>query len=158
MPVPKNKGVVSIAFRIGQGRKTKANFDTKVGEALTFFHNHIDKAACFLPKEEATDCLPIRQKSEILSFHIMLKKKYMDIPNPYAFSAISQDGGRVIKGSATMGFDVNPQEALDQALGDLQNMGITITWKPCQVLDTNSEQCLLGGTQHHRPEVHQEGL
>jgi len=143
-PVPKHKAVVSFAFRIGQGRKTKANFDTKIGESLTFLHNHVDEAACFLPKKGATGFTPIRQKADIPSFQITLRKKYMDIPSPYAFSAIIQESGRVIKGSATMGFDVDPKEALEEAFGDLQNMGITLTFKPCQELDTNNEQCLLG--------------
>jgi hypothetical protein len=33
---------------------------------------------------------------------------------------------------------------LEEARGDLQAMGITLTYKPCQELDTNNEQCLLG--------------
>jgi hypothetical protein len=46
-------------------------------------------------------------------------KNYFNIPNPMAFLNVSQEGGRVIKGSAVMGFSLNPKEWLDNAAGDL---------------------------------------
>jgi hypothetical protein len=36
-------------------------------------------------------------------------KNYFNIPNLMAFSNVSQEGGRVIRGSAVMGFSLNPR-------------------------------------------------
>jgi hypothetical protein len=36
-------------------------------------------------------------------------KIYYSIPNAMAFSNVTQEGGRVIKGSAIMGFSLDPK-------------------------------------------------
>ncbi len=46
-------------------------------------------------------------------FQITLKKRFMDIPNQYAFSNVNQDGDRTIKGSMIMGFLEDPKEILE---------------------------------------------
>ncbi len=61
-----------------------------------------------------------------------------------AFSNVTQDGGRVIKGSAVMGFSIDPKECLDNATGDLQSMGCSFFYKKCQEVDTVSKLILLG--------------
>ncbi len=71
-------------------------------------------------------------------------RSYFSIPNPRAFDDVSQDGGRVIIGSAVMGFLTDPQTCLDNAAGDLRMMGCTIYYKKCQEVDTVAKQVLVG--------------
>jgi hypothetical protein len=54
---------------------------------------------------------PIREKADMAKYQVMLKS-YFSIPNPWAFNNVSQDGGKVIKGSAVMGFSTDPQTCL----------------------------------------------
>jgi hypothetical protein len=61
-----------------------------------------------------------------------------------AFSNVTQDGGRVIKGSAVMGFSTDPKECLEEAAGDLRMMGCSLFCKKCQEVDTVSKLILLG--------------
>ena len=56
-------------------------------------------------------------------------KNYFNIPNPMAFLNVNQEGGRVIKGSAVMGFLLDPKECLDDATGDLQMMDCSLFYK-----------------------------
>jgi hypothetical protein len=69
-------------------------------------------------------------------------RSYFSISNLRAFDNGSQDGGRVIKGSAVMGFLTDPQTCLDDALGDLRMMGCTIYYEKCQEVDTVATQVL----------------
>jgi hypothetical protein len=71
-------------------------------------------------------------------------RSYISIPNPRAFDNVSQDGGRVIKGLAVMGFLTDPQTCLDNALGDLRMLGCAIYYKKCQEVDTVATQVLVG--------------
>ncbi len=71
-------------------------------------------------------------------------RSYFSIPNPRAFNNASQDGGRVIKGLAVMGFLTDPQTCLDDALGDLRMMGCAIYYKKCQEVNTVATQVLIG--------------
>ncbi len=50
----------------------------------------------------------------------------------------------MIKGSAVMGFSLNPNECLDDAAGDLRMMGCSLFYKKCQEVDTVSKLILLG--------------
>jgi hypothetical protein len=43
----------------------------------------------------------------------------MSVPSARAFNNINANGGRVIKGSAIMGFTDNPEQCLDKAAGDI---------------------------------------
>ena len=61
-----------------------------------------------------------------------------------AFSNINQDNGRVIKGSAIMGFSINPKNCLDNGAGDLRTMGCSLFYKKCQEVNTMSKLTLLG--------------
>jgi hypothetical protein len=70
-------------------------------------------------------------------------RKYFSFPNLRAFDNVSQDGERVIKGSAIMGFTDNPQRWLDNTAGDLRMMGCTIFYKKCQEVDTVATQILV---------------
>ncbi len=71
-------------------------------------------------------------------------RSYFGIPNPRAFDNVSQEGGRVIKGLAVMGFSTDPQTCLDDASGDLQMMRCAIYYKKCQEVDTVATQVLIG--------------
>jgi hypothetical protein len=71
-------------------------------------------------------------------------KNYFSIPNRMAFLNVTHDGGRVIKGSAVMGFSLDPKECLDNAAGDLRMMGCSLFNKKCQEVDTVSKLILLG--------------
>ncbi len=57
---------------------------------------------------------------------------------------MNQEEGRVIKGSAIMGFSLDPQKCLDKAAGDLRHMGCAIFYKRCQEVNTIARQILLG--------------
>ena len=55
--------------------------------------------------------------------------------NNNAFSNVQQDSGRVVKGSGIMGFELDPQQCLEEAAGDLRAMGCSIFFKKCQEVD-----------------------
>jgi hypothetical protein len=46
-------------------------------------------------------------------------RNYFCVPSTRAFNNVNANGGRVIKGSAIMGFIDNPEQCLDKAAGDL---------------------------------------
>ncbi len=71
-------------------------------------------------------------------------RNYFNIPNQMAFSNINQDNGRVIKGSAIMGFSTNLKNCLDDAAGDLRMMGCSLFYKKCQEVNTVPTLILLG--------------
>jgi hypothetical protein len=50
----------------------------------------------------------------------------------------------VIKGSAIMGFSIDPKTCMDDAAGDLRTMGCSLYYKKCQQVDTVSKLILLG--------------
>jgi hypothetical protein len=86
---------------------------------------------------------PIKGKLDMPKYQVTMQN-YFCLPNPRAFDNVSTDGGRVIKGSAIMGFSDNPQQCLDNAAGDLRMMGCAIFYKKCQVVDTVTLQILIG--------------
>jgi hypothetical protein len=61
-----------------------------------------------------------------------------------AFSNVTQDGGRVIKGSAVMGFLIVPKKCLEDAAGGLRMVACSLFYKKCQEVDTVSKLILLG--------------
>ena len=71
-------------------------------------------------------------------------KTFFSISNPRAFNNVNQEGGRVIKGSAVMGFSQDPETCLLDASGDLRMMGCAIYFKKCQEVDTIVTQILVG--------------
>ncbi len=92
---------------------------------------------CILPSGKDRQLSPIKTKADLPKYQVIMKN-YFNIPNPMAFSNVSQEGGRVITGSAVMGFSLNPKECLDDAAGDLQMMGCLLFYKKCQEVDTVS--------------------
>jgi hypothetical protein len=86
---------------------------------------------------------PIKEKADVPAFQVILRK-YFDIPNKRVFDSVNQDGGRAIKGSAIMGFSLDPRKCLDEAAGDLNHMGCAIFYKQCQEVSTIARQILLG--------------
>ena len=71
-------------------------------------------------------------------------KGYFCIPNNNSFSNVQQDTGSVVKGSGLMGFELDPQQCLEEASGNLRAMGCLIFFKKCQEVDTVSNLVFLG--------------
>jgi hypothetical protein len=146
-PEPKvryNKCVVAFAIRVDKGKDTKVGFGKKIVATLSFLQTYINKYAAFFSIDKLDlSRPPIKEKADVPAFQVILRK-YIDIPNKRAFDSVNQDGGRVIKGSAVMGFLLDPQKCLEEAAGDLQHMGCVIFYKQCQEVSTVARQILLG--------------
>ncbi len=103
-----NKCLVAFAIRVDKGKDTKAGFDKKIVAALSFLQIYIGKhAALFSIDGLDLSRPPIKEKTDVLAFQVILCR-YFDIPNKRAFDSVNQDGGRAIKGSAVMGFSLDP--------------------------------------------------
>ncbi len=100
----------------------------KLVEGLSFLQTYLDKQACFLPFGKDQTLAPIKEKADLPKFQVVLRN-YFSIPNEYAFSNVSQDGGKMIKGSALMGFSKDPRQCLEEANGDLRMMGCSLFYK-----------------------------
>ncbi len=145
LEVKYNKCVVAFAIRVDKGKDTKAGFDKKVVAALSFLQTYIDKYATFFSIDELDSSRPpIKEKADVPAFQVILRR-YFDIPTKRAFDSVNQDGGRAIKGSAVMGFSLDPHKCLEEAAGDLRHMGCAIFYKQCQEVSTVAWQILLGG-------------
>jgi hypothetical protein len=138
-----HKCVVGFAIRVDKGNNAKGGFDKKISEGSAFLREYLDKAACILPSRKDQHLSPIKTKADLPRYQVIMKN-YFSIPNPMAFSNATQDGSRVIKGSAVMGFSLDPKECLDNAAGDLRMMGCSLFYKKCQEVDTVSKLILLG--------------
>jgi hypothetical protein len=86
---------------------------------------------------------PIKEKADLPAFQVVLHR-YFDIPNERAFNSVNQEGVRAIKGSAIMGFSLDPQKCLDEVAGNLRHMGCAIFYKRCQEINMIARQILLG--------------
>ena len=84
-----------------------------------------DPAACILPNGKDKRLGPIKSKSDLPKYQLTMRN-YFNIPNQMAFSNVNQDNGRVIKGSAIMGFSTIPKNYLDDAAEDLRTMGCSL--------------------------------
>jgi hypothetical protein len=113
------KCVVTFSVRVNKGKNTQAAFGKKIIAALSFLQTHIDKQAAFFAINGSTsDRPPIKEKADPPGFQVILRR-YFVIPSDRAFDNVNQDGGRAIRGSAVMGFSLDPQKCLDEAAGDL---------------------------------------
>ncbi len=83
---------------------------------------------------------------------------YFSIPNPMAFSNVTQDGWKMIKGLAVIGFSLHPKECLDNAAGYLQMMGCSLFYEKCQEVDMVSKLILLGVPNSIKEEVIKQTL
>jgi hypothetical protein len=137
------KCVVGFAIRVDRGNNAKGGFDKKISVGLAFLQEYLDKAACILPSRKDQRLNPIKTKVDLPRYQVTMKN-YFSIPSPMEFLNVTQEGGRVIKGSAVMGFTLEPKECLDDAAGDLQMMGCSLFYKKCQEVDTVSKLILLG--------------
>ncbi len=137
-----NKCVVDFAIRVDKGNNAKAGFDKKIKAALSVLQNYIDKHTEFLPsKGSDTRQCPIKEKADLLAFQVVMRS-YFSIPIQRAFNNVTQEGGRVIRGSTLMGFLQDPKMCLDKASGDLRSMAIF--YKKCQEVDIIARLILLG--------------
>jgi hypothetical protein len=126
-PVVKyKKCVVAFVIQVDKGKDTQAAFGKKLIAALSFLQTYIDKYAAFFAIDESDSSRPpIKEKGDPPVFQVVLRR-YFVIPSERAFDSINQDGGRAIKGSAVMGFSLDPQKCLEEAAGDLRHMGCAI--------------------------------
>ncbi len=147
-----HKCVVGFSIRVDKGNNLKGGFDRKISEGLAFLREYLDKAACILPSGKYQRLGPIKTKEDLPRYQATLRN-YFSIPNPMAFLNVIQDGGRVIKGSAVMGFSLDPKECLEDAAGDLRIMGCSLFYKKCQEVDTVSKLILLGVPNSIKEEV-----
>ena len=100
--------VIGFAIRVDKGNNTKGGFDKKLSEGLTVLREFVDPAACILPNGKDKWLGPIKLKSDLPKYQLTTRN-YFNIPNQMVFSNVNQDNGRVIKGSAIMGFSMNPK-------------------------------------------------
>ena len=135
--------VVGFAIRVDKGNNTKQAFDKKLMEGLEFIQQYVDKRACFLPHKKDKKLDPIRTRSNMPKYQVVMKG-YFCIPNNNSFSYVQQESGRVVKGSGIMGFKLDPQQCLEEASGNLRAMGCSIFFKKCQEVDTVSNFVFLG--------------
>ncbi len=105
------KFIVGFAIRVDKGNSTKGGFHKKLLEGLTFMQTYIDKHASFHAIGKDQTVKPIKEKTDMPKYQVTMKS-YFSIPNPRAFNNVNQDGGRVIKGLAVMGFLTDPQTCL----------------------------------------------
>ncbi len=126
-----------------KGNNAKGGYGRKISEGLAFLREYLDKVACILPSGKDQRLSPIKTKEDLPRYQVTMRN-YFSIPNPMAFSNVTQDGGRAIKGSAVMGLSLDPKECLDDAAGDLRMMGCSLFYKKCQEVDTVSKLILLG--------------
>jgi hypothetical protein len=146
------KCVAGFAVHVDRRNNAKWGFDKKITEGLSFLHKYLDKAACILPSGKDQGLNPIKTKADLLKYQVTMKN-YFIIPNPMVFSNMTQEGGRVIKGSAVMGFLLDPKECLDDAAGDLRMMGCSLFYKKCQEVDTVLKSILLGVSNSIKEDV-----
>jgi hypothetical protein len=135
--------VIGFTIRVDRGNNTKGGFDKKLSEGLTFLREFVDPAASILPNGKDKWLGPIKSKLDLPIYQLTMRN-YFNMPNQMAFSNVNQDNGRVIKGSAIMGFSTNPKNCLDDAAGDLRTMGCSLFYKKCQEVDTVSKFIVLG--------------
>jgi hypothetical protein len=143
IPIAYKECVVGFAIRVDKGNNAKQAFNKKLMEGLEFIQQYVDKRACFLPHEKDKKLEPIRTKNDMPKYQVVMKG-YVCIPNNNLFSNVQQENGRVIKGSAIMGFELDPQQGLEEASGDLRAMGCSIFFKKCQEVNTVSNFVFLG--------------
>ena len=128
----------------GQREGHSAAFGKKLITALSFLQAHFDKNALFFAIDKLDSSRPpIKEKADLPVYQVILRR-YFAIPNDRAFDNVNQDGGRAIRGSAVMGFSLDPQKHLEEAAGDLRHMGCAIYFKQCQEVNTVARQLLLG--------------
>jgi hypothetical protein len=145
--------VVAFSVRVDKGKDTQAAFGKKVIAALTFLQTHINKHAAFFAINRLDSGRPlIKEKADLPGFQVILHM-YFTIPSERAFDNVNQDGGRTIRGSAMMGFSLDPQKCLDEAAGDLRHMGCAIYFKQCQEVNTVARLLLLGAPNMIEEEV-----
>ncbi len=114
------KCMVAFSVRVDKGKDTQAAFGKKIITALTFLQAHIDKhAAFFVIDRSDSGRPPIKEKADLPGFQGILRR-YFAIPSERAFNNVNQDGDWKIRGSAVMGFSLDPQKCLDEAAGDLR--------------------------------------
>ncbi len=106
-----NQCVVGFAIRVDKGNNAKQAFDKKLMEDLQLIQQYINKNTCFLPHEKGKKLKPIHFKNDMPKYQVAMKG-YFCIPNNNLFNNVQQENGRVVKGSRSMGFKLDPQQCL----------------------------------------------
>jgi hypothetical protein len=146
------KCMVGFAIRIDKENNTKGGFDKKIIKGLSFLQTYIDQHASFYTIGKDSMLKPIKEKGDMLKYQVTMRN-YFSIPNPRDFDNVSQDVGRVIKGSAVMGCTDDQQKYLEEAAGDLWMMNCTIFCKKCQEVDTIATKILIGTPNKIKEEI-----
>ena len=89
--------VVGFAIHINRGNNATGGFTKKIVEGLSFLRKYLDKVACILPSGKDQRLNPIKTKADLPKYQVTIKN-YFKILNLMAFSNVTQEDGRVIKG------------------------------------------------------------
>ena len=120
----------------------------------------VDEDACILPYEMSRidEVGVVKGTEDFPQFQVSLRNKFCYIPNDNAFSAVSQDEGRLIRGCCLMGFGDDPQRVLQLAAGDLREMGCGLYLSGVQNIDTVESIVFLGVPHQIEAEVVEEKM
>ena len=80
---------------------------------------------------------------DIPEWLVTWKQKYAEM-DPKAYSYIKTGQSKMVKGCFTMGFNVEAKSCIAKVNDDLRRMGVYITSKPVQKLETDSSMAFLG--------------
>ncbi len=134
---------MGFAIRVNKDNNAKQAFNKKLMEGLEFIQQYVDKRACFLTHDKDKKLDPIGAKNDMPKYQVIMKG-YFHIPNNNSLSNVQQEINRVVKGLGIMGFELNPQQCLEEASGDIRAMGCSIFFKKCQEVDTVPNFVFLG--------------
>jgi hypothetical protein len=126
-----------------RGTTLKEDLTKRLRRVCHFSTSILIRLPAFFQVGRTSGSIHIKTKADLPKYQVTMKN-YFNIPNLMAFSNVTQEGSRVIKGSAVMGFLLDPKECLDDAAGDLRMMGCSLFYKKCQEVDTVSKLILLG--------------
>ncbi len=151
------KCVVGFAIRVDKGNNTNGGFVKEVIKGLAFMLTYIDQDSSFHSIGMDKTLKPIKEKGNMPKYEKSMRN-YFNVPNLTAFDNVSQDGGRVIKRLAIIGFTGDPQRCLDNAASNLRMMRCAIFYKKCQEVDTVASQILAGEPNTIEEEIIKETM
>ena len=101
---------------------------------LHFLRTEIDEEVCILPYDmtRIDEVGVIKGIEDFPQYQVGLRNTFCYIPNDMAFSAVSQEEGRTIRGCCLMGFGSNHQRVLQMVAGDLREMGCGLFYSGVQ--------------------------
>jgi hypothetical protein len=67
------KCIVGFTIRVDKGNNAKGGFNKKISEGLAFLHKYLDKAACILPSGKDQRLNPIKSKTDLPKYQVIMK-------------------------------------------------------------------------------------